>query len=67
MKALKIIGLIVALVFGTLLAVYYKELVGLSGSIGFVVATLGGLAAVLSVIIMLLGTLKALKNRMMIR
>lgn len=67
MKALKIIGLIVVLVFGTLLAISYKELVGLSGNIGFVVATLGGLAATLSVVIMLLGTLKAFKNRVMVR
>lgn len=67
MKALKIIGLIVVLVFGTLLAISYKELVGLSGNIGFVVATLGGLAAILSVVIMLLGTLKAFKNRVMVR
>lgn len=67
MKALKIIGLIIALIVGTLLAMFYKELAGLSGKASFVIAILGGFMVFLSVLIMLLGTLKALKNRVMIR
>jgi len=67
MKALKIVGLVIALCFGLFLAMAYKELVALTGNAGFVLATLGGVVAVLSAVIMLVGTWKALNNRVMIR
>jgi hypothetical protein len=66
-NALKTIGLMIALVVGLVLAAYYKELVGLTGNVGFVLATLGGVMAALSGIIMLVSTFKALKHRVMIR
>jgi hypothetical protein len=66
-NALKTIGLMIAFVVGLVLAAYYKELVGLTGNVGFVLATLGGVMAALSGIIMLVSTFKALKHRVMIR
>lgn len=66
-NALKTIGLLIAFVVGLVLATFYKELVGLTGNVGFVLATLGGVMAVLSGIIMLVSTFKSLKHRVMIR
>lgn len=67
MKALKIVFVLFCLVAGSGLAVIYKELVALTGNAGFVIATLGGVMAVLAAIILLVGTFKALKHRVMIR
>lgn len=66
-NALKTIGLLIAFVVGLVLATFYKELVGLTGNVGFFLATLGGVMAVLSGIIMLISTFKSLKRRVMIR
>jgi hypothetical protein len=66
-KALKIVFMMFCFVVGLLLATFYKELVGLTGNVGFVIATLGGVVAVLSAIILLVGTFHALKHRVMIR
>lgn len=66
-SVLKTIGLVLAFVVGLVLATFYKELVGLTGNAGFVLATLGGVMAILSAIIMLVTTFKALKHRVMIR
>lgn len=67
MKALKIVSLVIAFCFGLLLAMAYKELVALTGNVGFFLATLGGVMAALAVIIMLGGTINALKHRVVIR
>lgn len=66
-NVLKMVGLMICFVVGLLLAVFYKELVGLTGNAGFVLATLGGVMAALSAIILLVDTFKALKHRVMIR
>jgi hypothetical protein len=65
-KVLKIVFMLFCFVVGLLLATFYKELVGLTGNVGFVIATLGGVVALLSAIILLVGTFQALKHRVMI-
>lgn len=67
MKALKIVGLVIALCFGLFLAIFYQELVALTGNAGFVLATLGGVMAALAVILMLGETWKALRHRVTFR
>lgn len=67
MKALKIVGLVIALCFGLFLAMAYKELVALTGNAGFVLATLGGVMAALAVILMLGETWKSLRHRVTFR
>jgi hypothetical protein len=66
-KVLKIVFMLFCFVVGLLLATFYKELVGLTGNVGFVIATLGAVVALLSAIILLVGTFHALKHRVMIR
>lgn len=67
MKALTIIGLLFSLVLGISLAVSYKELVAITGSMGFVLAALGGVMTLLSIVIMMIKTFKTIKHNIIIR
>lgn len=67
MKILSAVGLLLSLIVGTSLALIYKELVALTGSIGFVLAAFGGVMALISLVIMMIALCKAIKHRVMIR
>lgn len=65
-QVLKTVGLLFCFVLGVFLASIYKELVGFTGVIGYIIAVLGVALAVVSGIMILVNSFKKLSAKVVI-